>query len=187
MTYKGDLDEAIDRAVRGLMSVDPPPGLRRRVLARLEQTGRPRIPVQLVRACFVGGPILALLIVMFVVWTRGNGEPQVARSQPALPAPPVSASEALALRPSAVAPAISAPGTARPTVTREPQVPSSPPRGEAVSAARQPDRVVIAPLNPLSPIQMTPVESEKIRFDAISIDPIAIDPLRVEALPQTPH
>ena len=32
------VDRAIDRAVREMMQVDPPPGLRRRVLARLNDS-----------------------------------------------------------------------------------------------------------------------------------------------------
>jgi hypothetical protein len=36
------IDRAIDRAVREMMQVDPPPGLRRRVLARLNDTDQRR-------------------------------------------------------------------------------------------------------------------------------------------------
>ena len=36
------LDRAIDRAVREIMQIDPPPGLRRRVLARLNERREPR-------------------------------------------------------------------------------------------------------------------------------------------------
>ena len=36
------LDRAIDRAVRDMMQLDPPPGLRRRVLSRLNQSGERR-------------------------------------------------------------------------------------------------------------------------------------------------
>ena len=36
------LDRAIDHAVREMMQLDPPPGLRRRVLSRLNQSGERR-------------------------------------------------------------------------------------------------------------------------------------------------
>src|SRR3954468_20995491 len=39
------IDRAIDRAVREMVQIDPPPGLRRRVLSRLnESTGRAGYP-----------------------------------------------------------------------------------------------------------------------------------------------
>jgi len=55
------LDRAIDRAVREIMQIDPPPGLRRRVLAQLKQ--RPPRPRHLLLQFAVAMTVIALGLV----------------------------------------------------------------------------------------------------------------------------
>ena len=68
------IDDAIDRAVGDMMQLDPNPGLRRRVLSRLERSSRPRIlwwsgSWQLVSAAAV------LMIIVTVVGARWRQTP----------------------------------------------------------------------------------------------------------------
>src|SRR5215212_7388232 len=77
------LDRAIDRAVRDMMQVDPPPGLRRRVLSRLEAPSA--------RRTFVLAPyswaaaVLLIVVVGMIVARDRTIEPadgRAATSQP---------------------------------------------------------------------------------------------------------
>jgi len=103
------IDRAIDRAVREMVQIDPPPGLRRRVLSRLDEST--------VRRGYLspryGFAVLAIVIlaVSFTVM-RDRVEP------PVPPKPPVFATMA-------PAPAIRLEGyipgqSSRPPITREP-------------------------------------------------------------------
>src|SRR5947209_6166590 len=69
----GRLDRAIDRAVRDLMWIDPPSGLRRRVLSRLEApvraSGFPRFAVL--------AAALAVLVVAAVLLRESGSRPPV--------------------------------------------------------------------------------------------------------------
>ena len=70
---RGSLDVAIDRAVRRMMQVDPPAGLRHRVLARLG-------PVPSRRAAFfprfaMAAAALAMLVLAVVVVRRETAAP----------------------------------------------------------------------------------------------------------------
>jgi hypothetical protein len=95
-----DLDHAIDRAVRDMMDVDPPPGLRERVRARLEVRERPLFgPLRLaLTACAA----LALLVWMF-------------GARPAERVPDATVAQTDATRPQETAnPGTTNPGTANP-------------------------------------------------------------------------
>ena len=73
------LDRAIDRAVREMMHIDPPPGLRRRVLSRLEPPVARR-PLFLPRYVFAAAA-LAMLIVA-AMFMRDPGGSRVGSETP---------------------------------------------------------------------------------------------------------
>jgi len=78
------LDDAIDRAVRELMSVDPPEGLRGRVFARIEERPSARLYGLLAGAAAVAA--LLLLVLLPLRSSRQEPATPVATSTPA-PAP----------------------------------------------------------------------------------------------------
>jgi hypothetical protein len=57
------IDRAIDRAVRKMMQVDPPPGLRRRVMARIEQPQRRSFFVPAFAVAAAGVAVLVLGVI----------------------------------------------------------------------------------------------------------------------------
>jgi hypothetical protein len=65
------LDRAIDRAVREMMQVDPPPGLRRRVLARLNESGERRRHF-LPRFAFAAAALVGALLAATQLWYRSD-------------------------------------------------------------------------------------------------------------------
>jgi hypothetical protein len=65
------IDRAIDRAVREMMQVDPPPGLRRRVLARLNESDKHRGPL-LPRFAFAALAVVVLLLSATQFWYRSD-------------------------------------------------------------------------------------------------------------------
>lgn len=73
------LDRAIDRAVRDMMQLDPPPGLRRRVLSRLNQSGERRRH-WLPRFAFAAAAAVVVLLSATEMWYR--------RDAPTPPKPP---------------------------------------------------------------------------------------------------
>lgn len=99
------IDQAIDRAVRTMMHVDPPAGLRRRVMSRIEAP--PPRRAFLLPAFAVGAAALAILVLTVVI-TRDS------RVDPAPVAPPSVVAEQT---PPAVNPVVRAP---------EPDAPAAP-------------------------------------------------------------
>jgi hypothetical protein len=81
------IDRAIDRAVRAMMHVDPAPGLRRRVLSRLEAPAarRPLVPA-------FGFAAAMLAVVLAAVFMLRSGPPATTTPQQAseVPAPAVT-------------------------------------------------------------------------------------------------
>jgi hypothetical protein len=87
------LDLAIDRAVRRMMHVDPPPGLRRRVLARLEA---PPARASLFPRFAIAAAALAMLVLAVFVARRDT--------HPPVPAPgPQPAATSAAANPAPIA------------------------------------------------------------------------------------
>src|SRR5687767_12230853 len=85
---RGRLDTAIDRAVRGMMQIDPRPGLRHRVAGRLEAPGRRRLWLG---PALASAALLAVVLVS-IVWLRAPQTdparaPQVAAAPPSAPLP----------------------------------------------------------------------------------------------------
>ncbi len=115
------IDEAIDRAVGEMMELDPRPGLRRRVLSRIEKPfGRRALWW---RGSLVMLPAAALLLIIVAVVTSRWPESSVEVAQTSAPvaplAPPAPSAAPLAplapLAPSAapLAPSAAAPATPR--------------------------------------------------------------------------
>ena len=79
------IDRAIDRAVREMMHVDPPPGLRRRVLARLTDADERRGAFLLPRYAFAAMALLVLMMSMTLM--RDRIEPPMPPKAPSVAAP----------------------------------------------------------------------------------------------------
>jgi hypothetical protein len=165
------LDIAIDRAVREMLDVEPPAGLRGQVLERIE---RPRTGL---RWTWVVAPLAAAAIVVLAIMMPS-------RQAPVVPARNVVAAKV-------PQPAVAQ--TPSPTVTTAATVPGPAPRmmpaaasgqvfvAEAVTAAST--DVGIEPLSPIDPIGIVPVRPATISPSEIAIAPLApIAALQVEPL-----
>ena len=159
------LDDAIDGAVGDMMQLDPHPGLRRRVLSRLERSSRPRTlwtwgSWEVVSAAAV------LMLIVAVVGGRWRQTPvEIAQT----PTAPVALSAPVApLAPSApVAPPVPASRPARNAMARS----------EAIFGPRR-DRVSAASAARLAaegePVDIVPPVHEQ---DSIAVAPIVMRPL----------
>lgn len=178
------IDEAIDRAVREMMQVDPRPGLRRRVLARLERRSRARF-----RSSFGVLPAAAVMaiILAIVLPALRQASREVGRSTPVhsasntpreLPSgPPIPAPVAVVPRP------VRPPGLqARPVSIfgeRRDRVSASsvPPvvvdagwtSGPAAAEDASPGlpRIVMTPLVEVGEIRVKPIEIQAITLPAL--------------------
>lgn len=182
------LDRAIDRAVREMMHVDPPPGLRRRVLSRLEAPVARR-PLLLPRYVFAMAALVILIVA--AMFMRDHGGSRVGSETPA------SVAGGTPLRPH--------PAPARePQPTKDPKVtalaPSAPITREPipmprisnvfgagttrVSAAADPGSEAVwtgtpgdpkeVPSNPVAPLVVAPLAPAPIETPAIVIPPLVI-------------
>ncbi len=181
------LDRAIDRAVREMMHVDPPPGLRRRVLSRLEAPVARR-PLFLPRYVFATAA-LAILIVAAMFLRDPGGSPVGSETPPSIASgtprvQPGPATEAPRPKDRKVTPL----GKSAP-ITREP-IPM--PRvanvfgagTTRVSAAADPGSEAVwtgdrgspseVPSNPVAPLVIAPLTPPAIETPAIVIPPLVI-------------
>lgn len=111
---RGRLDSAIDRAVRGMMQVDPPPGLRHRVANRIEASTRRTWMVPAFAAVAAAVVLILAIVLLRTPQVAPSPEPAVVRAPPATPAePPPQAAVATTRPESAVAPAAEPPPQAR--------------------------------------------------------------------------
>lgn len=176
-----DLDAAIDRAVRSMMTAEPRPGMRQRVLSRINEAPRRAFPM--LRLAMAGGGIA--VIALAVVLRDGNRpirpieEPARVPGHPVVAAPPPRV-QAPAAR---VPPPVSAPPTANRTQALSPRIPrgmvvaqSLPSEDPVRSAAVGPTVVPEAPENlllpPLSTIQELQPPGDSV--PAITVAPIGI-------------
>ncbi len=184
-SHKSPLDRAIDRAVWNLMHVDPPAGLRRRVLARLEPGAAER---RLFAPRFAWGAAALVILIVAVMFTRDH------RTEPAaiVPQPSVAANVPPALRASPAAPLKAAVERGSPSqipsprITRE-AIPMPPvanvfgARTGNVSAAAESGVEAVWPgaENPSSavaPLLIAPLTPAPIETPAIVIPPLVIAP-----------
>lgn len=166
------LDRAIDRAVRELMQIDPAPGLRRRVLSRINAPVERRVfPVM--RYAFAAATLAA--VVLSITLMPGHVEPP---TPPQAPSPIVSAGappvdlEAVLSTSTITNPSLPTP-TRSPGISKE-RIPM--PRitnvfgdrrsGVSAATVREPDAIRVAP-ETLAPLTIVP----------LSARPIVIEPL----------
>jgi hypothetical protein len=186
-----ELDEAIDHAVRGIMSAEPPSGLRQRVLLQLLEPER-RVWFPMPGLGVVAAALLCVIVggfVMLVVERNRTAAPdKVVSAQPSAPRiePPAPAR----------APAQTAPTSIAARAERRPsRIESGPstlrPNDRIVSATSLNDAdslVTIAPLDPLRRIDPAPVKSEVVQVDEIAIAPLQqMEPVSIEPLSSMPR
>ena len=186
--HESPLDRAIDRAVREMMHVDPPPGLRRRVLSRLEPPVARR-PLFLLRYVFATAALAILILA--AMFMRDHGGTRVGHDTPSSIASstpprlqPVPAAEPHAVKD----PTVTARGPSAP-ITREP-IPMPRvanifgPRTTGVSAAGErggeavwtdgPAGTTDVPPNPVPPLVIAPLTPAAIETPAIVIPPLVM-------------
>jgi hypothetical protein len=181
----GRLDAAIDRTVRQMMAIDPPAGLRRRVLNRLDvpDAGAAWWP----RLGFAAATLAALLLAVVYLPPADAPAPVPSAGQAAeAPARAAGQPEAMVAQ-DATPPAPASAPPAAPPRTRVEQLPE-PPRMDTVFGA--PDARVSATSVENAP-PVTPAADDAgalpplppIDIPAISIAPIEIKPLTLTPLP----
>lgn len=182
MTADARLDDAIDGAVREMLDVEPPDGLRHRVIERLPAfakapAGKPASGSQLPAAGFrlpasgwLVGAAAAAMVVLAVFLTRGTPpQPETTTVQAPLAAAPVTAAPALEPRVVPTAPETSAPARRRNVVavSRAEQAIAGAGYAPAPGAAD-----TIEPLQSLAPIQVAPVGQRPMTHADIAIAPL---------------
>jgi hypothetical protein len=177
------LDEAIDRAVREMMAVEPRPGMRHRVRKRLEARRRiftvPRI------ATVAAAAAVLLIVTMTTRSTRPAPETVSTDARPAA-APSTPSSRTPSITPTNPAPATT---VVRHRPSDAPATPSRQVQAASIDAAILPDAAVrIAPIAAIDPIRVAnlsetamplqvPIVTNEIRIVPIAVDPIDIPPL----------
>ncbi len=172
------LDEAIDRTVREMMSLDPRAGLSRRVLAGLEtpRTGWVTVPRRAAAAVLIAGAIVGGWLV-----TRTPAPVQQQVSVAHAPVLPRAQSEARVSRRSAHTAPVeryvprSARALRRPQVTPENIPPFL-------------SNVHIEPLASIAAIAVEPAGPRALESPEVNVTPLApIEPVRVDPLPSRPR
>jgi hypothetical protein len=184
------LDRAIDRAVREMMQIDPPAGLRRRVLSRLESSDTRR-PAFLPRYVFATAALAILVLAAMFMREHGgtrvesDAPPSVASTAPPRQQPVPATEPHTAKDPKVTARGLSAPITREPIpMPRVADVFGA--RTTRVSAAADPGsegvwtgdpagpKNVDVPSNPVPPLTVTPLTAAPIETPAIIIPPLVI-------------
>lgn len=183
---KINMDAAIDRAVRSIMSAEPRAGLRQRVLSRINEAPRRAFP--LFRLAIVGGSIAAIAL---AVALRVGDRPAIREEHVSTPPPTVAAPprEQPMVRetPRPMAPAPPA---------RRPPTPSQPvPRGlvvaqnltaleddDIVDRTRTTEPEVSEVLEPLRTPSLSRIEG--LEMPSATVPAIAMTPIGISELPQ---
>lgn len=183
----GAIDRAIDRAVRDIMSVEPPAGLRRRVLSRLDAP--PRRATLLPWGMGVVGALAAVVLaVLLLKPSPAPVAPPVVEQAAQAPAPSAPASAATPTPQStpeqaSVARAQTAPMTDTPIrMPRITNVFGTPGAGVAAAAADVED--VVFPETPTRRVrEETTGMLHPISVPQITIPPLQVERIRVEPMP----
>jgi hypothetical protein len=180
------MDEAIDRAVKGMMQVEPAPGLSRRVLARLEPPVARRRFTMLVSPRGLAAVGVAATVAIGAVLLLRPAAPRVPESVTVTRQPPaVQPQQPPTVPAPSHAPSVPASAGRGPTRIEQPVRVDR--RVEAANVPQYESETHIAPLTAIDPIGFAPVRSQSIGVSALSIDPIQVAPLRLEPLSSTPH
>ena len=178
----GPLDGAIDQAVREMMTIDPRPGLRRRVTnsIKIPSHRAPGLRFGLAALGVVMAALLSIVVGRQSDPARPVHAPQVAVTAPAAPATPLAGPQAIEPLP----PAVSAPELARPRAKATTPAPTPEsifgPRQGRVAAASVSSRSAAAvaavwvaiPADAARWSAMTPIT-----FQPMMVVPLAIQPL----------
>jgi hypothetical protein len=184
------LDEAIDRAVREMMDVEPRGDLRARVLAEL---GGPPARVSRWPRFAFGSMALAAAILAFFLFAKRPTDRAVEHSVAgALPPPAPAAGPTAATRspvPSAIGREPVLPdGGRRKTLARTPAFEDRPVRAASVDSAELMAADATAPVERLPSIE--PIRISRLEDVPVATSPIAIEPITIERLeiaPLTPR
>ena len=186
MGSQREIDDAIDRAVRDIMSVEPRAGLRSRVLDRLERPAAGWFALARLAGAAALLVIVAIAFLMIPPAPRPVAPPTIASSAPA-PAPPSVPPPAVA-PPYAGVPADSAP-TRRVRPPQPPRAPVQPSRplfpAQGVVAAASVAGDSTAALETIEPVAPLPVAAgaSPIAIQAIQIEPLTIERIVVAPIP----
>jgi hypothetical protein len=187
-------DAAIDRAVREIMSGEPRPGFRQRVLARLDE--EPRSVWSWARLGLVAG---AAAIVLLTLWARtdrpvapAGTAPQQAASQPQPgPSKPAAAAPTEPQRPAAT---LATNETKRTTV--KPERPAIVRRAPPAPADRRVSAASVNPAEetqepgvratrpPIAPMTIAPLQIRPLDTPELIVRPVPIGPLQMVPVPR---
>jgi hypothetical protein len=179
------MDKAIDRAVRDMTSVDPPPGLRRRVFARLSEPSAPS-PFRWQMA-FAAASV-AVLILTFALW---RAQPPAvhtpadirASADPASPTPqpPTIPQTTPAVQPAPVTetPVHDGRAAERPRIRMT--NPFSQPGADRITAANVDAKANVDALPP-EPRADALVPPQPLEILPLTIKPISVEPLQIAPL-----
>ena len=176
------LDEAIDRAVREMLDVEPPAGLRARVLDRIDGGGSVASAFRR-KMAWIAVPVAAAAIVVLAVLAPWREETNTARPFKS------SGDHRLAVESSPPPPAIVAPRRAPPVQVAAGR-PAMPRRGfvEAAAAGTDTNFTSVEPLPGPAPIaveQLPGLPAPAIH--TVSVAPIEIRALRINPITETPR
>jgi hypothetical protein len=186
--HDSPLDRAIDRAVREIMQVDPPHGLRRRVLSRIATDGSARKPLVL-RFAWVGAALAMVIAAVIYTSQRSTERPSVqteASQSAAIAAPAPAPAAAPQAVPPSVAPSSSTPRPRPSRTTREaipmPRVGNVFGASRGAAAANVPAERVWTPVSSPSgsstvavpPLEIRPLSAMPIDMPALVVLPIQV-------------
>jgi hypothetical protein len=179
-------DAAIDRAVREIMSAEPRPGFRQRVLARLDtDVERPGAALRALWTRVSLAAAAAAVVVGALLWTRPiERVPEttvaVTEPPPASPPPRTDAPSKPAPPRSAAPPSRRNPATALRTGTPEPRLVQAASIDADVIAE---DGLQIEPLRPPAGLLIQKLEASEPSIPEIVIESIAISEITLTPLP----
>jgi hypothetical protein len=187
MGSERQIDDAIDRAVRDIMNVEPRAGLPARVLDRLERpaTGWFALPRLAMAAALIALPLIAFVTMRPA--PQAPAPPIIASKTPPVTAPPPQAPTAVV--PPPAAPAISEPPRGKPEMQARVAVqaprPQFPPAGAVVAANVVEDAAILpGAIEPVDPLPSAAGTAAPIAIQAIEIEPLVIE--RIVVVPITP-
>ncbi len=165
------MDQAIDRTVREMVTVDPPSDITGRVLSRVKPAERPRTSWIVVGAATA---VATAAVILAIVLLPGS------QKQSSAPQTPGLAEQTPASR--IVPRTVNAPRT----ITRESKGVQRPRPARVVAATigdEELPHVDLSPLQPLEPIALAPIEHQPFAPVPLAIKPLTpIAELRVEPL-----